>query len=148
MSINRVYVSGNLGRDSELRVTQSGTAILSFTLAVNDRKKQQDGSWGDYTNWVDCTLFGNRAEALQPYLTKGVKVSVDGALRYSSWQQKDGSRRSKLEVVVNEVELMAYRRDRQQPTGMADAQAVVQDAFPGAQVSYEPADVYGEDIPF
>lgn len=76
MSINHVILSGNLGANSELRYTKSGTPILTFSLAVNDRVPNGDGTWGDYTNWPDCSMFGKRAEALAPYLTKGVKVTV------------------------------------------------------------------------
>ena len=65
MSINRVVVSGNLTRDPELRVTPGGTQVLGFGVAVNDRRRnQQTGEWEDYPNFIDCTMFGNRAEAL------------------------------------------------------------------------------------
>ena len=116
MSINRVVISGNLTRDPELRRTQSGMAIMSFGVAVNDRRRnQQTGEWEDYANFVDCTMFGNRAESLSNYLSKGTKVAIEGKLRYSSWE-RDGQKRSKLEVVVDELEFMSSR-DRQQGGG-------------------------------
>lgn len=62
MSLNNVTLSGNLGADAELRMTKGGTPVLTFSLAVNDRVPQGDGTWSDYTNWFDCTLFGKRAE--------------------------------------------------------------------------------------
>ena len=62
----------------------------------------------DYPNFVDCTMFGTRGEKLQPYLTKGTKVAIEGKLRYSSWE-RDGQRRSKLEVIVDELEFMSSR---------------------------------------
>ncbi|MCI1260392.1 MAG: single-stranded DNA-binding protein, partial [Atopobiaceae bacterium] len=75
MSINRVNISGNLTRDSELRQTQSGTAILRFGVAVNDRRKNnQTGEWEDYPNFIDCVMWGNRANALANYLKRGTKV--------------------------------------------------------------------------
>lgn len=105
MSINRVEISGNLTRDAELRHTPSGLAIASFGIAVNSRRKnQQTGEWDSVPNFVDVTLFGSRAESLQSSLTKGAKVFIDGELRYSSWE-RDGQKRSKLEVVVNDIEL-------------------------------------------
>ena len=107
MSINSVSVSGNIGR-CELRVTASGSSVLTFSVAVNERVKKGD-EWEDYTNWVDCVVFGKRAESLDRILTKGMKVAVTGRLRYSSWE-KDGKRRSKLEVIANDVDLM-QRRD-------------------------------------
>lgn len=92
MSINRVNISGNLTRDPELRVTASGTQVLSFGVAVNDRRRNpQTGEWEDYPNFVDCTMFGTRAEAVRRYLSKGSKVAIEGKLRYSSWE-KDGER--------------------------------------------------------
>lgn len=126
MSINRVNISGNLTRDPELRATTGGTQVLSFGMAVNDRRKnQQTGEWEDYPNFVDCTMFGSRAEKISRYLTKGCKVAVEGKLRYSQWE-RDGQKRSKLEVIVEEIEFMG----RQQAAEPA------------------PSDAYDEDIPF
>ena len=69
MSINRVIISGNLTRDPELRQTQSGMPVLGLGVAVNDRRKNQTtGEWEDYPNFIDCTMFGSRAEALSRYL--------------------------------------------------------------------------------
>ena len=114
MSINRVNISGNLTRDPELRATAGGTQVLSFGVAVNDRRKNpQTGDWEDYPNFVDCTMFGTRAEAVSRYLSKGTKVAIEGKLRYSSWD-KDGQRRSKLEVVVDEIEFMSSRQHAEQ----------------------------------
>ena len=114
MSINRVNISGNLTRDPDLRATPGGTQVLGFGVAVNDRRRnQQTGEWEDYPNFVDCTMFGNRAEAVSRYLSKGTKVAIEGKLRYSSWE-KDGQRRSKLEVIVDEIELMSSRRHAEQ----------------------------------
>ena len=110
MSINSVSISGNLTRDPELRATSGGTQILTFGVAVNDRRKNtQTGEWEDYPNFVDCVMFGRRAEAVSGFLRKGSKVALSGKLSYSSWE-KDGQRRSKLEVVVSEVEFMSGGR--------------------------------------
>lgn len=117
MSINRVNISGNLTRDPELRATQGGMQVLGFGVAVNDRRKnQQTGQWEDYPNFVDCTMFGNRAEALSRILRKGMKVAIEGKLRYSSWEDKNGGgRRSKLEVIPDEVELLSQNANTYQP---------------------------------
>lgn len=126
MSINRVAVSGHLTRDPELRATVGGTQVLSFGIAVNDRRKHpKSGEWEDYPNFVDCTMFGTRAEKIQRYLSKGCKVAIEGKLRYSSWE-RDGQRRSKLEVIVEEIEFLT-RQQVAEP---------------------EPEDFYDEDIPF
>lgn len=121
MSINRVNISGNLTRDPELRQTQGGMAILSLGVAVNDRRKNaQTGEWEDVPNFVDCVMFGSRAEKLAQYLAKGTKVAIDGKLRWSQWE-KDGAKRSKLEVIVDEIEFMSRGgQQRQQQTASAD----------------------------
>jgi len=120
MSINQVTISGNLGRDSELRKTQSGMAILSFTVAVNERRKNSQGEWSDYTNWIGVSIFGTRAEKLHDYLTKGTKVCVQGKLRYSEWE-RDGVKKSKIEVIADEIELMQKAQKPQQEVIEVDA---------------------------
>ena len=142
MSINRVAISGNLTRDAELRTTQSGLSILDFGVAVNDRRKnQQTGEWEDCPNFVDCTVFGTRGEKLQPYLTKGSKVALEGKLRYRSWES-GGQRRSKLDVIVDDLEFMSSRRD-DAVSGYAPRPVPAADPAIGAAAS-----VYDEDIPF
>lgn len=144
MSINRANISGNLTRDSELRYTQGGTAVLAFCVAVNDRRKNpQSGEWEDVPNYIDCALFGTRAEKLAGILVKGFKVAVEGKLRWSQWE-KDGQKRSKIEVIVDEVELMGGKRDggQQQPNASAPRAAVP--APPPAPMP----EMYDEDIPF
>ena len=157
MSINRVNISGNLTRDPELRATASGTQVLSFGVAVNDRRRNpQTGEWEDYPNFIDCTMFGTRAEAVSRYLSKGAKVAIEGKLRYSSWE-RDGQRRSKLEVIVDEIEFMS----RGQQAGGQQAGGYAQPAYdqggygaasapaPAPQAPMPPAnDVFDEDIPF
>ena len=103
MSINRVTISGNLTKNAELKETAGGTAVLAFSVAVNDSRKNAQGKWEQFPNYVDCYLFGARATALANHLTKGTKVFVDGKLRWSQWE-KNGEKRSKLEVIVDEIE--------------------------------------------
>lgn len=115
MSVNQVAITGNLTRSPELRATQGGTAVLSFGIAVNDRRKnQQTGQWEDVPNFFECVTFGNRANALGDILTKGMKVAIAGKLHYSSWE-KDGQKHSKVDIIVNDVELMQNRKPQQQP---------------------------------
>ena len=149
MSINRVSISGNLTRSPELRATQGGKSILTFGVAVNDRRRNpQTGEWEDVPNFVDCVVFGARAEALGKFLSKGSKVAIDGKLRYSSWE-KDGQRRSKLEVIVEECEFLSQReaqngRQQANPNNYASG---------GQQAPYQApqrptAPLYDEEIPF
>lgn len=99
--INTVAISGSLGRDPELRATQAGTQVLRFSVCVNERRKVGD-EWQDVPNWVDVTVFGKRAEALNRYLSKGAHVCVQGRLRQSKWE-KDGQKHSRLEVIADNV---------------------------------------------
>lgn len=134
MSLNTCTISGNLGKAAELRYTNSQLAVVSFSVAVNERRKQADGSYQDEVNWLDCTMFGKRAEALQPYLAKGTKLSLTGHLHKSTYE-RDGKQYSRVEIIVDEVELMNARREAQAPEAMSP-QAV------------EAASVYDSDIPF
>lgn len=134
MSINTVSISGNLTRDIDNRTTNNGMTIGRFGVAVNERRKNQNGEWEDYANFVDCVLFGRRAEALAQYLTKGMKVAVKGRLHYSSWEDKNGGgKRSKLEVVVDDIDLMSR----------TDGQGQRKQGYDPAPAAYN-----DEDIPF
>ncbi len=107
MAMNNANITGNLTRDTELKSLNNGTAVCSFTVAVNERKKNQQGEWEDYANFIDCTLFGVRAEKLTQYLTKGTKVAVSGRLHQSRWHDDKGNSRNRIEIVVDEIELMS-----------------------------------------
>ena len=143
MSINRVVISGNITRDPDLRRTQGGMAILTIGVAVNDRRKNNQGEWEDHANFVDCTVFGKRAESLSDRLSKGMKVAIKGKLRYSQWE-RDGQKRSKLEVAVDEIEFMSRNQQSQNRSGGYDDyhQDVrrQQDAYAN--------DLYDDDCPF
>ena len=113
MSINKVIISGNITKDAEFKAYEKGQ-LLRFSVAVNDRVKNADDEWVDRPNYVDCVMFGRRAEALQSIIKKGLKVTVEGKLRYSTWE-KDGAKHSKLEVAVDELELMQRERKPEPP---------------------------------
>ena len=136
--LNTVSIGGNLCRDAELRATASGMAVLTFSVAVNEsRKNQQTGQWEDYPNYVDCTMFGSRAESISRYLTNGTYVALTGRLHQNRWQNKDGKNRSKLEVTVDNIHFESRRLDGDD----YDQQQAE------AQGDYE-AQMYDEDIPF
>ena len=134
MSINRVVLTGNLTREPELRRTSSGMAILKFSIAVNTRKKDsKTGEWSDHANFVNCTMFGTRAESVSGYLNKGSKVGIEGKLNYSEWTDKQGNKRSGLDVTVDDLELLTPKSKSANTT-------------PDTQ--YVEANVYDDDIPF
>lgn len=155
MSLNSVAISGNITRDPELRQTAGGTSVLAFGVAVNGRRKNASGEWEDVPDFVDCTMFGTRADALAKYLHKGTKVAVHGRLRYSSWE-RDGQKRSKLEVVADELDFMSQRSQDSSGaphgSGMGNQPAAQHTAPQNrSQRPTEPqqmqADLYDEDIP-
>lgn len=147
MSINRVNITGNLTRDPELRATAGGTQMLAFGVAVNDRRKnQQTGEWEDVPNFVDCIVFGQRAEAVSRFISKGSKVAIEGKLRYSSWETKEGQRRSKLEVIVDEIDFLS-RQGQQVTSPAAEAAKVADTPAYGTPRAPEP-EFYDADIPF
>ena len=129
MSINSVTISGNLGRDAELRATKSGMQVLGFSVCANSRVKRGD-SWEDKPNWVDVSIFGKRAESVAKYLTKGTHVTIHGRLNQRTWETDDGQRRSKLEVIADDIDFSGGARSDSAPQ---------QDAY---------ADVYDDDCPF
>jgi len=108
VSINRVNITGNLTRDCEVRTTAGGSNVVNFSVAVNERRKGRDGQYEDYANYVDCFMYMTDGQLAwqQRRLHKGAKVAVDGSLRWSSWEAKDGGRRSKLEVLARDIEFM------------------------------------------
>lgn len=113
MSINRVNITGNLTRDPDFRPTASGMPVLGFGVAVNDRRKnQQTGEWEDCPNFIDCTMFGARAQSVSRFLSKGSKVAIDGKLRWSQWE-RDGQKRSKIEVIVDDIEFLSSKGSSQ-----------------------------------
>lgn len=165
MAINKATITGNITRDPELRQTQGGTNVLTIGVAVNDRRKnQQTGEWEDYPNFIDCTIFGNRATGVAPHLEKGMKVAIEGKLNQSRWQAEDGTNRSKIEIIVDEIEFMSRQQGQtaskpvqQQPQQFAPQPmqqpvqaAPVQQAMPmmQQQAPQQVASIYDEDIPF
>lgn len=158
MSINKVFLCGNITRNPEIRKTANGSSVLGFSIAVNDRiKNQQTGQWEDRPNFFDCVMFGPRADSIVHYMSKGMKVAIEGRLRWNQWE-KDGAKRSRVDVVIDDIELMQRRsnadavapefREQQQvhyqSVGAGDeTAAMVANTF-GDETSM----VYEQDIPF
>lgn len=113
MAVNQVLVAGNLTRDLEVRFTNAGTCVSRGAVAVNERRKDASGQWVDQPNFFDFVLFGDRGQKIAPYLTKGTKVSIAGRLSQSSYKDRNGNNRSKVEIVVNDIEFMSRQQDRQ-----------------------------------
>jgi len=107
---------GNLGSDPELKYSANGAPFLRFNVATNGRVKTQEGNWEDKTEWVRCTVFGQRAESLTQYLKKGMRVYVSGRLEAKPWTDQQGGVRAGLELIADTVEFMSSREEGQQQT--------------------------------
>jgi single-strand DNA-binding protein len=104
-NLNKVMLIGNMTRDPQLSYLPSQTPVVEFGLAISRRYKKQDGSQGEDVCFVDCQMFGKRAEVINQYLKKGDPIFVEGRLKFDSWE-KDGQKRSKLRVFVENFEFL------------------------------------------
>src|SRR3954470_9987786 len=107
-SLNQVTLMGNLTRDPELRQTPTGQNVTSFSLALNRAYKDSSGEWQEATDYIDCVCWGPLAERVAQYLSKGRRCLVQGRLQSRSWEQ-DGAKRSKVEVLANDVTFLDSR---------------------------------------
>jgi single-strand DNA-binding protein len=105
-NFNRVYLMGNLTRDPQLSYTPNQTAVVDFGMATNRRWTGQDGNQREETCFVDCRMFGKRAEVINKYCKRGNPLFVEGRLTFDSWEAQDGSKRSKLRVTVENFEFI------------------------------------------
>ena len=118
--INRVVLLGSLGADPELRVTQSGVAVLNLRLATNESYLDKDKVRRERTDWHSVVVRGRRGEALARYLTKGSSILVEGSLRTSKYQDREGADRYRTEVVASTIVLTGGRRDGGSDSGSPD----------------------------
>lgn len=107
-SLNQVTLMGNLTRDPELRQTPTGQNVTSFSLALNRSYKDASGEWKEVTDYVDIVCWGTLAERVAQYMSKGRRCLVQGRLQSRSWEQ-DGNKRSKVEVLANDVTFLDSR---------------------------------------
>lgn len=107
-SLNQVTLMGNLTRDPELRQTPNGQNVTSFSLALNRSYRDASGEWQEATDYIDIVCWGPLAERVAQYLSKGRRCLVQGRLQSRSWEQ-DGQKRSKVEVLANDVTFLDSR---------------------------------------
>lgn len=115
-SVNQVILMGNLTRDPELRQTPSGQSVVSFSLALNRSYKDQSGEWQEATDYIDVAAWGPLAERVAQYMTKGRRCLVQGRLQSRSWEQ-EGQKRSKVEVLANDVTFLDGRGEGGEGSG-------------------------------
>lgn len=143
-NLNKVMLIGNLTRDPQLSYLPSQTAVVEFGLATTRRFKKQDGSQGEETCFVDCQMFGKRAEVINQYFKKGEPIFVEGRLKFDQWTAQDGAKRSKLRVFVENFEFLGGRRNSNQPA--AAGNATPSPDVPSQDVPYGGG--MDDDIPF
>ena len=136
-SLNRISIIGNLGRDPEMRATASGTTVTTFSVAVNERRRDADGNQQEKTLWFRVSAFGRLAEICGQYLSKGASVYVEGRLDPQEWTDAAGANRVTLGIVANDVRML----DGRDAAGEVDTQAAHADV-----PSREP--VAAGDLPF
>lgn len=113
--MNSVCVVGRLTSDPRFEFKANGFAVLSFSIAVN-RSRKQNGEWVDEVSFFDCVLFGKQAEALKMYMVKGKQVAVEGYLKQNRWTSQDGTKRSRVTIGCENVQLLGGRSEGHAPT--------------------------------
>jgi single-strand DNA-binding protein len=114
--LNKVMIIGHLGKDPEMRYTPSGRPVTTYTVAVSRSWNSADGERHAETEWFNIVAWGNLAEICKQYLTKGQQVYIEGRLQTRHWDDKEGQKRSSVEVVANEMMMLGERRDTNQAT--------------------------------
>jgi len=155
-SVNKVILVGNVGRDPELKYTPSGTAVVAFSIATNERYKDKNGEFQERTEWHNVKAWQRTAEIVAEYVKKGSKVYVEGSLRTDSWEDKNThEKKYRTEVIVNDLVLLGGRgegapggggRARSEHTEM-DQRVPEQEAQPQPQPA-KAGEITDEDIPF
>lgn len=152
-SYNRVILMGNLTRDVQLRYTPAGTPVTEIGLAVNDRRKGQNGEWIDETTFVDVTFWGRTAEVAAEYLSKGSPVFIEGRLKLDTWE-KEGQKQYKLRVVCDRMQMLGGRGEGGGNRGGGAAAMAPRDDYAEARsgaIDSEPdhgGSFGGDEIPF
>jgi len=123
MSFNKIIIVGYLGRDPELRYTPQGTAVCDFSVATTEKRKDASGESTDLTTWFKVTYWGRQAEVVSQYFSKGKLIYVEGRLSQREYTDRDGNKRTSLEVHATDMQFVGSRGDDQQrsnePTGRA-----------------------------
>jgi len=144
--INKVTLVGNLGRDPEMRYTQSGTAVANFTVATSEKwKDKNSGEMQERTEWHRIVVWGKLGEICGQYLSKGRQVYIEGRLQTREWEDKDGNKRYTTEVVANEMKMLGTKDSRESTNTFKPSESSSQVPDYSPQPFPEEQD---DDIPF
>src|SRR5947209_9792783 len=152
MNINRVILTGNLTRDPEMRGTPGGVSICKFGIAVNTRRKNNEGQWEEKPNFFKVTVFGRQADSCYQYLKKGRPVAIDGRLEWSTWEN-EGQKRESIDIIADTVQFLGGRDDAGNGNGFSSSARAADSDVPIDTGDFEAAPVGGggaadDDIPF
>ncbi|MBF0121218.1 MAG: single-stranded DNA-binding protein [Desulfobacterales bacterium] len=143
-SLNKVILIGNLGKDPEVRYSQSGLAVANFSLATTDFITGKNGEKENRTEWHKIVAFGKLGETCANYLSKGKQVYIEGRLQTRDWQDKDGNKRTTTEIVASQMVLLGHK-DPSEPSGnKVEQQAQMASSYTPSSNHQSPE----EDIPF
>ena len=106
MSVNKVILIGNLGKDPEVRFTQTGSAVANFSIATSEQWNDRDGTRQERTEWHNIVVWGKQAETCGQYLAKGRQVYVEGSIRTRSYDDKSGNKRYITEIVAQRIRFL------------------------------------------
>lgn len=149
-NFNKVILLGNLTRDPELRTTPKGTSVCQFGMAVNRVYRSGDETQEE-TTFVDLEAWGKQAEIISKYVHKGNPLFIEGRLKFDSWESKEGEKRSKLKVIVENMQLMGSKGDNSGSSqGSGNYAPAQRESAPSAPSSPAPASSgdIEEDVPF
>lgn len=142
-NFNKVYLMGNLTRDPELRTTPSGTPVCQFGMAVNRIYNNSNGERQEETTFVDIEAWGRQAETISKYVNKGNPLFVEGRLKLDTWENNEGEKRSKMKVVLENMQLISQRGE-----GGGFASGSVPEARPSSSAPSQKSEDIEEDVPF
>jgi single-strand DNA-binding protein len=148
--VNKVFLLGNVGKDPEIRATQGGMTVASFSLATADRQKDAQGNWSDKTEWHNLVAFQRTAEIVRDYVKKGTQIFVEGKIQTRSWDDKEsGQKRYKTEILVNELSLLGGGPGRQSgESGGYSRSSTAASGTPASAPDYADQGITDDDIPF
>lgn len=155
MSVNKCILVGNLGKDAEVRSTNSGMQVASLRIATADRKKDQSGQWVDHTEWHAVTCFDKLAALMERFGKKGKQLYIEGKLQTREYTDKEGNKRWVTEIVASDIRLLGGARDAESaPQAEPQTRRALppKPAAPKPAESKAPADDYAgyntDDLPF
>ncbi|MBI2067832.1 MAG: single-stranded DNA-binding protein [Deltaproteobacteria bacterium] len=140
-SVNKVILVGNLGQDPEVRYLPSGQPVANFSIATTERWTGKDGTPGEKTEWHRIVVFGKQAENCKEYLKKGRQVYIEGRLRSREWNDKEGNKKTTVEIVAQTVQFLGSGPGRSRDSAPSEAPSPAQD-LPSPLGSSD------DDIPF